>query len=78
MTFETLRGVIRAQPFAPFTLHLADGRALRVRHPEFVGFIGDKRRLIVSFEGSGHFELVDLLLINGVEVGGLPRRRKAG
>lgn len=82
MTFETLRDVIYNRPFNPFVLKLADGRSLRVDHPEFVGFVGDKRTLMVSFEGSGHFELVDLILINSVEVGrgkgGVGKRKRAG
>ena len=79
MTFETLRDVIFARPFNPFVLKLADGRALRVDHPEFVGFVGDKRTLMLSFAGTGHFELIDLIFINSVEVGGgKTPRRKAG
>jgi len=80
VTFDTLRDVIHARPFAPFVLTLADGRELRVGHPEFVGFVGDKRTLMVSFPGSGHFELVDLILINSVEVGKpkSQKRRRAG
>ncbi len=81
MTFDTLRDVIHSRPFSPFVLRLADGRSLRVKHPEFVGFVGEKRTLMVSFEGSGSFELVDLILINAVEVGrgkGEGKRKKAG
>jgi hypothetical protein len=64
-------------------LKLADGREIPVNHPEFVGFIGDKRTLIVSFEGTGHFKLIDLILINSVEVGrgrggSGSKRKKAG
>jgi hypothetical protein len=31
---DELRGLIRAQPFVPFRLHLTDGRAFDVRHPD--------------------------------------------
>jgi hypothetical protein len=81
MTFESLRQVIRAQPFHAFTLRLADGRSMHVRHPEFVGFVGDRRTLMVSFPGKPEFELIDLVLINSVEIGlgrnGRGRERKS-
>ena len=28
--------LLHAAPFIPFTIHLADGRGLRVEHPDFV------------------------------------------
>lgn len=31
----TLRQYWHTQPFIPFTIHLADGRALPVPHPDF-------------------------------------------
>jgi hypothetical protein len=33
---EEIRSLIRKAPFAPFRLHLADGRKLAVPHPDFV------------------------------------------
>lgn len=36
MTVEQFRELWRTQPFQPFTIHLADGRNLRVEHPEFL------------------------------------------
>lgn len=33
---EEIRGLVRKAPFAPFRLHLADGRKLDVPHPDFV------------------------------------------
>ena len=34
-TTGQIREVIKAQPFRPFTLRLADGRSYSVSHPEF-------------------------------------------
>jgi hypothetical protein len=36
MTIEALKSISQARPFRPFILHLADGRHLSVRHPEFL------------------------------------------
>ena len=36
MTTEQIRHVYEAQPFRPFTLHLADGRECAVAHCEFL------------------------------------------
>jgi hypothetical protein len=33
---EGLREAVRRQPFEPFSIRLADGRAMRVPHSEFV------------------------------------------
>jgi len=34
MTVEQFRAALRAQPFRPFVMHLADGREVPVKHPE--------------------------------------------
>ncbi|MDA1277977.1 MAG: hypothetical protein O2960_28615 [Verrucomicrobia bacterium] len=35
MNLRDLRGLIQTSPFRPFRLHLADGKSLRVPHPDF-------------------------------------------
>jgi hypothetical protein len=35
MTAKNLRDLVQNQPFQPFRLHLADGKDLRVPHPDF-------------------------------------------
>ena len=36
MSAKDIRDLIRVTPFRPFRLHLADGKSLRVSHPDFV------------------------------------------
>jgi hypothetical protein len=36
MTIEQMRNVLNAKPFAPFIIHLADGRQVAVLSREFV------------------------------------------
>ncbi|MCH7728133.1 MAG: hypothetical protein IH991_16890 [Planctomycetes bacterium] len=67
MTIEQLRAVYQAQPFHPFTLHLADGEKLHVPHVDFLSHSPTGRTLIVYGEGES-FSIVDLLLVTRLEV----------
>jgi hypothetical protein len=46
MTANEIREVVRSQPFRPFTLHMDDGSAYSVQHPDgvllgnFVAIVG--------------------------------------
>ena len=69
MTIEQLRATQRAQPFVPFTLHLADGRSYRIDHPDFISSHPQGRTIIVYKRGeNGDLEILDLLLVVGIEV----------
>jgi hypothetical protein len=46
MDIAGVREALHAQPFVPFSLRLADGRALPVPHPDFVALT--PRRVIVG------------------------------
>ena len=46
MDIAGVREALHAQPFVPFALRLADGRALPVPHPDFVALT--PRRVIVG------------------------------
>jgi hypothetical protein len=86
MTSDKLREVLRTEPFQPFVIHMADGRALPVTHPELMA-ISPSGRIAYLFEtgarqDSGHH--IDILMITSIEVQaarpgtGRGRRRKAG
>jgi hypothetical protein len=75
MTLEALRKYHQAEPFRPFVLHMADGRSVRVDHPEFLAYTGGGRTIIVGdAEGDGS-EIVDLLLVASIQVLDSRRRR---
>ncbi|MEA3210588.1 MAG: hypothetical protein QOE70_3645 [Chthoniobacter sp.] len=61
MTTEALRKILAAQPFHPFTLHLADGSQVPVDHPEAIAYRGG--RIAVVFTTEENFEVIDLLLV---------------
>jgi hypothetical protein len=72
MTANEIQELQRAQPFRPFRLHLADGRALDVEHPEFLASRGG--RIVVVFTSEDKFQIIDVRLVVSLEV--LDGRRK--
>lgn len=67
MTIEQFRNVLQAQPFHPFSIHLADGREIPVAHHEFVAQSPSGRTVIV-YRPDESFNIVDLLLVTDLEV----------
>ena len=67
MTNEQLKIAHEARPFRPFRLHLADGRAFAVDHPEFLAQTPAGRTVIVTMPDE-RFEVIDLLLVTSLEV----------
>lgn len=67
MTGEGLLRHIKAQPFVPFRMHLADGRSLRVEHPEFVLYLPGYRTCVVGDPETGLFDMIDLLLVTSIQ-----------
>jgi len=67
MTAQQFRDVREANPFRPFTIHLADGKTLMVPHRDFVSQSPGGRTIIVYGTDESH-SLVDLYLVTRVEV----------
>jgi hypothetical protein len=63
---DHLRQAIRARPFRPFRIHLADGREVPVGHPENATVTSDDRCVFVYVPGEA-FELLDVPLVTGIE-----------
>jgi hypothetical protein len=73
MNLNLIRRAYRARPFRPFWLHLADGREIRVTHPENMLLVSDGRSVIVDVPREG-VEWIDIPLLTALEY----RRKKAG
>jgi hypothetical protein len=69
MTAEQLRAMRDANPFRPFTIHLADGRSLIVPHRDFVSQSPGGRTIIV-YGSDEAFSVVDLYLVTELAVHG--------
>jgi hypothetical protein len=67
MTAEQLRALREANPFHPFTIHLADGRTLTVPHRDFVS-LSPSGRIIIVYQPNDAFNVVDLYLVTDLEV----------
>lgn len=69
MTVEQLRSIQLAQPFRPFTLHMGDGRAFFVKHPDYISRSPSGRTVIV-YGDADSFGVLDMLLVTEIEVHG--------
>ena len=76
MTTEQLDNIHKAQPFKPFTIHLADGTKHHVSHPELLWRTQGGRTNFVNLGGE-KVAIIDLLLVTKITTGnGAPRRRR--
>lgn len=75
MTTEQLTQHIRAVPFRPFRIHLADGRHLDVKHSDFIARSPGGRTAVV-YTGRETTETIDLLLVASLETINGSRRRQ--
>lgn len=73
MTAEQFRQTREANPFHPFTIHLADGRSWRVPHRDFVSQTPGGRTILVD-TGDEAFSIVDLYLVTELEIEPLPEK----
>jgi hypothetical protein len=53
ITYQTLRGHIKAQPFRPFRLHLANTQTFDIRHPEMIELL---QSTVLVFKPAGKFQ----------------------
>jgi hypothetical protein len=80
VTIEQVRKAYHAEPFRPFVLHLADGRAIPVVSREFFMMVPSGRNVVAAQPDDG-VNIIDLLLVTDLEFkpaanGTQPRRRK--
>ncbi len=66
-TGNQVREAVRAQPFVPFIIHLADGRTFDVPHPEFVAVSPNGRELLFVADDQGIHQF-DMLLVAEIEI----------
>ena len=66
MTPNVIRELLHATPFKPFTVHAADGKAIRVTHPDYATLTQGGRMFFVNTKDDD-FEWLDVFLITRVE-----------
>ena len=67
MTAEQLRTMRDTNPFRPFVIHLADGRAFTIPHRDFVSQSPGGRTIIV-YGSDESFSVLDLFLVTELEI----------
>ncbi len=77
MTIDELREHVRREPFQPFVMHLADGRAISVANREFIMY-SPNGRTVASYQPDGRMNIIDLLLVTDLEVPPETKKRKNG
>jgi hypothetical protein len=74
MTAQEFRSVFEALPFRPFTVQLADGREVAVRHQDYA-LLSPTGRTLIVYEDDDSFQVLDLMLATGVQVNGKRQRK---
>jgi hypothetical protein len=69
MNINSVQEALHKQPFQPFVLRLADGRAFSVPHPDFVAIA--PRVVVVVSAADGSISHVEPLLIVSVDYPGV-------
>jgi hypothetical protein len=66
MTVQQIRAALRAVPFRPFHIHMADGRSFHIPHPDFL-LLTPTGRTAFACQEDDEFSIVDLLLMTEIE-----------
>jgi hypothetical protein len=77
MSADELRSHITAVPFETFSLRTADGRRIPVRNRDFILITPNKRHVYV-FQPDNSREVLDIMLILGLEFGPPPTDANGG
>ncbi len=65
MTSAQFKAVLGASPFQTFDFQMADGRSIRVTHPELVLVTPGGRTVVVAVADDA-IEIIDLLLVTSL------------
>jgi hypothetical protein len=68
MTMEQFRTTLHQQPFRPFTIRMADGRAFDVPYPDFVA-VSRGGQTVIVFQDGENYSVLDLVLMSELQVG---------
>jgi hypothetical protein len=66
MDIAGIRDAINRQPFRPFQLRLADGRAALVNHPDFIMISPNNRRIAV-YAPDDSMSIIEPLLVVSID-----------
>jgi hypothetical protein len=64
---ERIRQLLRATPFQPFIIRMADGREYRIDHPDFVLAAASDVPQVIIEDPAGNVHFLSVLLMTSVE-----------
>jgi hypothetical protein len=67
MELSAIRDAMQAMPFRPFSLRLADGRELFIRHPEFIAIAPNGWSAVVYDDMDSRMSILEPQLIVSIE-----------
>ena len=67
MKIDEIRNLRDAVQFQPFSVHLAVGRAIPVRHRDFL-MTSPSGRTVIVYQPDDSFDIVDVMLITSLRV----------
>jgi hypothetical protein len=69
MKADEIRKLLRADPFRPFVVHVADGGRLLVKHEDFFALAPSGREMLIYRHNKpDDYEVVDIMLVTRLEV----------
>jgi hypothetical protein len=68
MRFEELRRAKDQRPFQPLLIRMADGREVRVRHPDAIAWDPEHPRTAICVLPGGDWEYIGIALITSLGV----------
>lgn len=71
MTLQDFRELYDAEPFRPFTIHLASGRQVNLQHPDFAA-VPPVGSTVVVFSPEGRMNIINLHLVTVLEADQAP------
>ena len=68
MTRDEIRKALKAQPFQPFTMILADGREILAHHPEYM-IVPPVGRTACVWQKNGELDIIDIIMVTDLKFG---------
>ena len=75
MTATEFQKLQRADPFSPYRIRLADGKTIRVPHPDFVA-ISPTGRMVTAYSADGEMHIIDIFLVTSLAIEPPARARR--
>ena len=66
MKIEQLKKMKDQRPFKPFSLRMADGKEIRVTHPDAIAWGGKDGRIVSFVSPQDDWELIDIALVTSL------------